>query len=196
MRPDRIDPDVDVAEALAQAIGRLGVDTEPRHVDDCLALVAAAARMEAEAGALLRSAVDSARSAGATWSAVGATLGMSKQAAQKRFATGATPGDTGLTRDERILGPVSAFDEMDELALAGRYGWHSVEFGLWFHRVVRSRTQWEHARVSMLTRKATAMASAGWQVIGSAFSYTYLKRSSATSTDQRSSSRTLRSSGG
>lgn len=182
MQPDRVDPDLDVdrdldvAEALAQTIGRLGVDTEPRHVDDYLALVTATARVEAGARALLRSAVDSARSAGATWSAVGATLGMSKQAAQKRFATGATPADAGLTRDERILGPVSAFDEMDELAIAGRYGWHSVEFGPWFHRVVRSRSQWEHARVSMLTRKATAMSADGWQVIGSAFPYTYLKR--------------------
>lgn len=182
MQPDRVDPDVDVdvgidvAEALAQAIGRLGVNTEPRQVQDYLALVTATARMEAEAGALLRSAVDSARSAGATWSAVGATLGMSKQAAQKRFATGVTPGDGRLTSDERILGPVSAFDEMDELAIAGRYGWHSVEFGPWFHRVVRSHSQWEHARVSMLTRKATAMASDGWQVIGSAFPYTYMKR--------------------
>jgi hypothetical protein len=165
-------------EALAEAIGRLGVNTDPQDVDDYLGLIAAAALMESQARALLHDAVVSARSAGATWSAIGATLGMSKQAAQKRFSVDATPSSSGVDADERILGPVTAFDEMAELDLAGRYGWHSVEFGPFFHRVVRSGTQWEHARVTMLRgrAKARAMASEGWQVIGSEFPYTYLKR--------------------
>ena len=101
---------------------------------------------------------------------------MSKQAAQKRFTTQRTPLTSDLDPGERILGPVTAFDEMAELALAGRYGWHSVDFGPYFHRVARSETQWEHVRVSMLTSRARSMRADGWQVIASEFPYTYLKR--------------------
>lgn len=164
------------AEVLAEAIGRLGVAVEPQTVPDHLELIKVALDMETQAGALLHEAVTSARSAGATWSAVGSTLGMTRQAAQKRFVPPRAPVTAHLDPDERILGPVTAFDEMAELALAGRYGWHSVEFGPYFHRVVRSATQWEHERVSMLRTRAGRTPADGWQVIGSAFPYTYLKR--------------------
>lgn len=164
------------SEVLAEAIGRLGVVADPQHVEDYLALIVAAAEMEREARTVLHDAVASARSAGATWSTIGATLGMSKQAAQKRFTPHAAPAASTLDPGERILGPVTAFNEMAELALAGRYGWHSVEFGPSFHRVVRSETQWEHARVSMLRGRARSMASDGWRLIGSEFPFAYLKR--------------------
>lgn len=165
-----------LAEVLAEAIGQLGVSAEPQSVPDYLELIKVASSIEAQARSLLHEAVNSARSAGATWSAVGSTLGMSKQAAQKRFTAQRTPMTSDLDSNERILGPVTAFNEMAELALAGRYGWHSVEFGPYFHRVVRSETQWEHVRASMLTRRARSMQADGWQVIGSEFPYTYLKR--------------------
>jgi hypothetical protein len=165
-----------VADVLAEAIGQLEVAMEPQSTSEYLELITVSASIEAEARSLLHEAVTSARSAGVTWSAVGGALGMSKQAAQKRFATSVGPAAADLGPDERIIGPVTAFDEMAELELAGKYGWHSVEFGPLFHRVVRSRTQWEHARVSMLTSRARAMRADGWQLIGSAFPYTYLKR--------------------
>ncbi len=163
-------------EVLAQAIGQLGVSAEPRSVPDYLVLIKVAFGVETQARSLLSETVTSARSAGATWSAIGSTLGMSKQAAQKRFADQLPPSASDLDADERILGPVTAFDEMAELALAGRYGWHSIDFGPSFHRVVRSETQWEHARVSALTRRAWSRQADGWQVIRSEFPYTYLKR--------------------
>lgn len=165
-----------LAEVLAEAMGRLGVAAEPQDVTDHLELVKVASDLETQARALLREAVSSARGAGATWSAVGSTLGMSKQAAQKRFTAQQAPMTSDLDPKERILGPVTAFNEMRELALAGRYGWNSVEFGPYFHLVVSSTTQWEHARVSMLTGKAKSMQADGWKVIGSTFPYTYLKR--------------------
>ncbi|MEO7422819.1 MAG: hypothetical protein ABIU87_10545 [Ornithinibacter sp.] len=65
---------------------------------------------------------------------------------------------------------------MKELAVAGRYGWHSVEFGPFYHRVVRTLTQWEHQRVSMLRRRVQGASDEGWQVVGSTFPYAYLKR--------------------
>lgn len=165
-----------LAEVLAEAMGQLGVAAEPQSVPDYLELIKVASGMETQARSLLHEAVNSARSAGATWSAVGSTLGMSKQAAQKRFTAQRAPLTSDLDPDERILGPVNAFDEMVELALAGRYGWHSVDFGPHFHRVARSKRQWEHVRVSMLTSRARSMQADGWQVIASEFPYTYLKR--------------------
>ena len=163
-------------EVLAEAIGQLGVAAEPQNVPDYLVLIKVASDVEMQARTLLKEAVTSARSAGATWSAIGSTLGMSKQAAQKRFAGRPPPGESDLDANERILGPVTVFDVMAELALAGRYGWHSIDLGPSFHRVVRSATQWEHVRVSALTSRARSMQADGWKVIGSEFPYTYLKR--------------------
>lgn len=182
------------AEALARAIGETGVDLEPTSVEEYLALVRAAAEMEETASALLRDAVSSARSAGTPWSAVGIALGMTRQAAQKRFAdttpggsdhdsaedgTGdrADPGTHAATApDERLLGPVNAFDEMKELTLAGQLGWHSVEFGTLHHRVVKGDTQWEHRRITMLPGKVAALRAEGWVLIGTTFPFAYLKR--------------------
>jgi hypothetical protein len=164
------------SRALIQALADVGAVQDPRTADDFLQLIRTTADVESEARVLLQDAVSSARSAGVTWSAIGATLGMSKQAAQKRFATHALPTSDVQDPNERILGPVTAFDELRELALAGQYGWHSVEFGPYYHRVVRSDTQWEHARVTMFRRKASTLQEQGWQVIGSEFPFTYLKR--------------------
>ena len=163
-------------EVLAEAIGNLGVAVEPQSVPDYLVIIKVVSGVELQARSLLNEAVTSARSAGATWAAIGSTLGMSKQAAQKRFAGRPPPSASDLDANERILGPVTVFDEMAELALAGRYGWHSIDFGPSFHRVVRSETQWEHVRVSALTSRARSMHAEGWQVIGSKFPHTYLKR--------------------
>lgn len=173
MSTDTLDPGA-TGEALAEAIGVLVASAEPETVEDYLRLITVASDVETQSRRLLHDAVAAARSSGATWSAIGATLGMSKQAAQKRFPV---PSPTApLDPDERILGPVTAFDEMKELAVAGRYGWYSVEFGPFHHRVVRTPTQWEHQRVSMLRRRTKDVTEDGWQVIGSTFPYTYLRR--------------------
>lgn len=163
-------------QVVAEAIGRLGTDAEPHDVDEYLALIVTVKQLETQTRSILHDAVISARGAGATWSTIGATLGMSKQAAQKRFHDAPVPAGDDLDPDERILGPVTAFDEMSELELAGRYGWHSVDFGPYFHRVVRSDTQWEHKRISMLRLGLGALRDDGWQVIRSQFPFTYLKR--------------------
>lgn len=163
-------------EALVRTIAELGLARDPQTPDDYLELIRVTDDLAVSARGLLGNAVNSARSAGLTWSTIGATLGMSKQAAQKRFAAAAAPHHDDLDPNERILGPVTVFDELRELSLAGRYGWHSVEFGPYYHRVIRSDTQWEHARVTMFTRRAGRLQSEGWELIGSEFPYTYLKR--------------------
>ena len=169
------DPDRSPADVLVEAITRLNADIAPDTREGSLQLLRTASALEAGARTVLHQAVASARSAGNTWAVIGATLGMSKQAAQKRFAPTAVPPGTDLAPDERILGPTGPFDEMRELALAGRYGWHSVEAGMNYHRVLRPRTQWEHRRTSG-ARAAQRLVDQGWQRIGGGLGYTYVKR--------------------
>lgn len=162
-------------EALVALLMEQAATQEPRSADDFLPLITDAAALQAEANTLLRSVVTSARNAGATWASIGATLRMTKQAAQKRFASTGGPGAEQLDPDERILGPTNFIDEMRELALAGPYGWHSVERGLTYHRVVRSDTQWEH-RAIWSPAKVRLLRADGWTLFGSSFPYSYLKR--------------------
>lgn len=166
--------------SLREALIGLLIETsnieDPSSQEDFLEFVAGAATLRTEADELLHTAVTSARAAGATWQRIGETLGMSRQAAQKRFAWQADPAPTELDPEERTISPVTAFDELHELGLAGRYGWHSVEFGPFYHRVVRSETQWEHRRVTMSAGRARRLVAEGWQKIGSEFPFTYLKR--------------------
>lgn len=160
----------DLDEAIGRAI-LAGADA-----DDPLALVRRAADADRAAGALLHRSVAAARSGGHSWQAIGDVLGLTRQAAQQRFGkdeTPATPG--GADAEERWLGPVTAFDEMDELALAGRLGWHTVGAGLLRHRMVRTATQWEHKRV-VWTGSTARYAREGWQVGCHAFPWVYLVR--------------------
>lgn len=163
-------------DSLAQILIENTGAREPQGKEDFLRLVAGAATVRAEAEGLMSSAVIAARSAGATWLSIGTTLGMTKQAAQKRFAPPADPRLAELNPNERTIGPITSFDEMKELALAGRYGWHSVNFGVFHHDVIRSETQWEHLRVTISPEKVRQLVTDGWELIGSSFPYSYLKR--------------------
>jgi hypothetical protein len=96
---------------------------------------------------------------------------VSRQAAQQRFGGAAAPA----VDDERWLGPVTPFDEMEELAIAGRLGWRTVSAGLLRHRVVRPDTQWEHRRVLWRTAPSSYEQD-GWQVGCRAFPWVYLVR--------------------
>ena len=174
-------------DTIADRIGRLILDdgadpTGPRDHLDHLALVDRASRAHGATRDLLHQSVATARASGHSWAAVGEVLGLTRQAAQQRFgptADGRTAdGRTadGPTEDDvRWLGPVTALDEMAELALAGRRGWHTVDAGMLKHKVVRTPTQWEHRRV-VWTRPAGAFEQDGWQVAVRAFPWLYLVR--------------------
>lgn len=156
---------------LDEAIGRaILAGTDP---EDQLALVRRAAEADRVAGTLLHRSVAAARAGGHSWQAIGEVLGLTRQAAQQRFGKddGEEPGDT----EERWLGPVTAFDEMDELARAGRLGWHTVGAGLLRHRMVRTPTQWEHKRV-VWTGSLARHTREGWQLGCRAFPWVYLVR--------------------
>ena len=87
----------------------------------------------------------------------------------------AARGSVDAGPDLRWLGPVTAFDEMGELALAGRRGWHTVGVGMLKHQVMRTDTQWEHRRV-VWRRPATTFETDGWHIAVRAFPWLYLVR--------------------
>lgn len=164
------------APELAEALGAVifeGLDTDS-HPEQHLALVHRTATAEAEVAGLLQQSVLAARAAGHSWAALGAELGMSRQAVQQRF--GDRRGPTGdATGEERWLGPVTAFDEMAELEIAGRQGWRTIGAGMLKHRVRRTPTQWEHKR-AVWTGPLRRWEGEGWQVAVRAFPWVYLVR--------------------
>ncbi|HEV7949913.1 MAG TPA: hypothetical protein VGP24_09120 [Glaciihabitans sp.] len=126
---------------------------------------------------LLHSSVQSARAAGVSWGRIGERLGMSRQAAQQRFGSPAEAAALGATTEIRRLSPVTAFDEMEELAAAGREGWHSVGFGPYYHDLALSAEQWEHLRVPAFGPTRRQLKEEGWQQIGTMwFPWAYFAR--------------------
>lgn len=173
-------PAPDLTEALGAAI--LGSLPPADDEQDHLAIVRRSALAEREVRRLLGQAVAAARASGHSWAALGAELGMSRQAVQQRFGAAADeprePGEGGPAvpaGEERWLGPVTAFDEMAELALAGRLGWRTVGAGMLRHRVRRTPTQWEHRRV-VWTGSAARFERDGWEIGVRAFPWLYLVR--------------------
>lgn len=123
---------------------------------------------------LLQQAVTTARASGHSWAAIGSELNLSRQAVQQRFGTGAVNDLDGP--QERWLGPVTGFDELRELNIAGRLGWHTVEIGMLHHRVIKTDTQWEHKRVLRTAATLRRLEREGWQIGCNAFPWVYLIR--------------------
>lgn len=86
---------VDLADAVGAAVL---ADLDPEG-DDHLEIVLRSAEAEGVARDLLRQSVISARAHGHSWAAIGATLGMSRQAVQQRFG-GAAESESTVTQWE------------------------------------------------------------------------------------------------
>ena len=138
-----------------------------------------------EASRLLREAVQGARAAGHSWDTVGRVLGVSRQAAQQRFAgkaagaaPSAPPAEGPNAPKRRTLSGLSAFNEMAALEEAGRDGWHMVGYGPFFHEVEASGHPWEHCRVTLPSvGRHRRMESEGWIPVGAGwFPWRYYKR--------------------
>lgn len=163
-----------IRDAVAAAVVRTphGLDRDP---DASLQLVDAARIASEESGRLLRESIGSARTAGLSWDAIGGVLGVSRQAAQQRF--GGQAGAPKVTGDRRVLSPVTAFDEMEALADAGRHGWHSVDYGTLHHVLEKSDQQWEHRRALWGTVHRADLEAEGWQLVRSnTFPWSYWAR--------------------
>jgi len=167
---------LDLSTAIGQSIlgadGAADLPLDPDQPQDHLAIVRRAAAAEHASRELLQQSVSAARGSGHSWATIGAELGLSRQGVQQRFGAYEQPQDDPRYR---WLGPVTAFDEMRELEMAGRMGWHTVQAGLLRHKMVRTDTQWEHKRV-VWTGPLRHHEHDGWQVGCKAFPWAYLVR--------------------
>ena len=171
---DEVDEVDDLTDQLGQLILGAG-EVDGSGEQDHLALLARTARAHAVTRDLLQQSVTAARSTGHSWAAVGEVLGLTRQAAQQRFGTVAKGAPVAEGPDTRWLGPVTAFDELPELELAGRKGWHTVGAAMLKHKMVRTPTPREHRRV-IWNRPTKSYETDGWTVAVRAFPWIYLIR--------------------
>lgn len=75
---------VSLDNLIAYVLGRHPQGGPLRHLSDA---ILAAEELESQSDALIGHFVDQARASGASWSQIGAAMGVSKQAAQKRFVS-------------------------------------------------------------------------------------------------------------
>ena len=176
--PERAD-DI-LRRALSDAIAAVDPTLAGRlehEPDSYLDLIDLTSRSAEEIAQLLHFAVISARQAGVTWERIGQRLGMSRQAAQQRFGRVLDSMDAHRSIEKRRLYPLTAFNEMDALDEAGRTGWHSIGYGMYFHDVIQSDEQWEHLRVAAFGSSRRALEGEGWHRIGAMwFPWAYYAR--------------------
>ncbi len=127
-------------------------------------------------GKLQRAAVHQARRSDIPWSEIGGVMGITRQAAQQRFAPEDAP-QTPTKSTKRISG-ATAFNEMQILNMEGKAGYHLVGFGPLFLTVMASDMVWEHRRMYSLNGagRRARMEAEGWIYVGNWFPFHYFKR--------------------
>ena len=127
-------------------------------------------------GNLQRAAVHQARRSDIPWSEIGGVMGITRQAAQQRFAPEDAP-QTPTKSTKRISG-ATAFNEMQILNMEGKAGYHLVGFGPLFLTVMASDVVWEHRRMYSLNvaGRRARMEAEGWIYVGNWFPFHYFKR--------------------
>ncbi len=161
-----------IAKAVEQAEPTLPerLSTDPIAYLDLVRLTDSA---RAESSILLTAAVQSARGAGCTWSQIGEVLGITRQAAQQRYGSEAEATETSGSAQTMRLEGLTAFNEMSVLSRAGCFGWHSIDYGPYYHLVERDENQWEHARTFLGIRPD----GEGWRRVGAGWAWwTYWAR--------------------
>ncbi len=148
-------------------------ETDPASL---LRLVDAASESVEVCSELQRAAVHQARRSDVPWSEIGSRMGISRQAAQQRFAP-EEPSELAIENSKRIAG-ANAFNEMQILETEGKAGYHLVGFGPSFLTVLASKKKWEHRRLYALNiaTKRSQMEADGWNYVGSWFPFHYFKR--------------------
>lgn len=113
-------------------------------------------------------AARTAHGAGVSWSRIGSTLGVSRQAAQQRFDPNYSES---LPRepDARTLGPVTRDEEMRHLEVAGSQGWKLVEARHGELSVEHLGGKWEAKRVSIFSLQPLPPAREGWTAVSTRF---------------------------
>jgi hypothetical protein len=161
-------------EWIQQARGSFEGDRKEDYAD----LISAAHIVADEARLALHRWIDAGRRAGLSWAEIGATLRISKQAAQQRFGVAGDEDEGGEGGDIRVRLGATAFNEMRMLEQEGRNGRELVgtgAFTLYFRQTPR---RWEYRRVAAASLDAaeTMLRGQGWTHVSSWFLFHYFKR--------------------
>ncbi|MBC3880616.1 hypothetical protein H8K35_03150 [Undibacterium sp. LX40W] len=148
-------------------------ETDPSSL---LRLVDATSESVEVCSQLQRAAVHQARRSDVPWSEIGSVMGITRQAAQQRFAPEES-NEQAAENSKRISG-ANAFNEMQILETEGKAGYHLVGFGPHFLTVLASKKVWEHRRLYALNiaNKQSQMEDEGWTYVGSWFPFHFFKR--------------------
>jgi hypothetical protein len=156
-----------LSELIAEADPELETRVAQADAGAALAFVGLSANVSAEANELLRDAVAVARRLGASWDAVGAQLGVSRQAAQQRFAldSGNATAESPATKkpklgDKRVVTGATAFNELEILQGEGAAGWQLGGCGSLYLEFLYVGIPTEHLRISSNRGRATRRKAA------------------------------------
>lgn len=127
--------------------------------DELLGYVAKLEELADTVQLIQHGAVAAARASGCSWTQVGDTLGVSKQAAQQRFRVRL---NEPASRDLRVLGPIGRDYELDALVEAGREGWRLKESRAVTHVLERTGEPWEIVRRSLFQPTGMPHPRDGW----------------------------------
>lgn len=150
-------------------------DIEAMVLEDYLDLVQAAAVAAEEGNLSLQRWVSASRRAGASWDQIGTALGVSRQAAQKRFGESF---DDSITPSEKRVAMVTAFNEVAVLASEGAAGYEvsRASWGTLYFRHVGYPVE-NVRRVSLRQSSVVSeMEANGWSFVFSWMPYTYYTR--------------------
>lgn len=130
-----------------------------------------------EARLTLHRWIDAARRADLSWSEIGETLGISKQAAQQRFRALATADGEAMPDAAAIVRTgATAFNEMRILAEEGRRGHELTGVGVLTLTFRTSDRAWEYCRRVGSGSDTARLEAAGWQHVASYLPFHYYKR--------------------
>lgn len=163
-----------------QVVGISVDDADAQHFEG---LIGAAAVVADESGKLLHDWVGTGKRAGLSWADVGAVMGISRQAAQQRFAPSSTfmsVGTVGTDRDGLLVrSGMNAFNEVAAMEDEGRKGNELVgaaPFKLYF---APRDGRWENMRISALRRRSSVIEQyedEGWTHAFTWSPFVYLTR--------------------
>ena len=163
-----------------QVVGVSVDDADAHHFEG---LIGAAAVVADESGKLLRDWVGVGKRAGLSWADIGAVMGISRQAAQQRFAPSNTfmgVGTVGTDEDElSVRSGMNAFNEVSAMEDEGRKGNELVgaaPFKLYF---APRGERWENIRISALRRRSSVIKQyedEGWTHAFTWSPFVYLTR--------------------
>ena len=168
----------EIRSAIEEVVCRVGsLEQEEENMDQAdsyLKFITASKMACEESNRMLFEAVSQARRTGHSWVTIGASLEISRQAAQQRFGGEQVETPTEAEH-ERVIKGATAFNEMQILVKEGLAGYHLVSFGPAYLVVRSSPNKWEHKRV-VFKNNYMQLKEEGWTYVGSWLPFRYYKR--------------------